>query len=113
MGVSRCTVAFTDTDGTSHEVCVHAESLYEAVGLAVAEFTSAEVASVSPGSMTEFTVSVHREAITHRLKFNQVTRWAQGGGRSPHDVLNRNRVKKLLGFKERVQADVRQVRSTI
>jgi hypothetical protein len=34
----RCAVSFTDDDGIAHTAHVHAESLYEAVALAVADF---------------------------------------------------------------------------
>jgi hypothetical protein len=36
--MNRCRVSFTDTNGIPHDVDVQAESLYEAVALAVAEF---------------------------------------------------------------------------
>lgn len=93
-------MTFTDMDGIAHEVCVQAESLYEAVGLAIAEFRTAELARAEPAGNTEFAISVHREAITHRLRLKQVTGWATGGGKSPHDVIRRSRIRKLLGLQE-------------
>jgi hypothetical protein len=55
MGVSRCRVSFTDSEGISHAVEVQAESLYQAVALAVSEFRNDSVTSM-PGPMTEFMI---------------------------------------------------------
>ena len=42
---SRCRVSFTDSDGVLHGVDVDAESLYEAVAIAVAQFRDNDVSS--------------------------------------------------------------------
>jgi hypothetical protein len=47
-------------------VNVDADSLYEAIGLAVAEFRSDKLTEV-PGAMTEFTVSIERPAVRHSV----------------------------------------------
>ena len=49
-----------------------------------------------PGPNTEFSIAVHRAPVTHRLKLRQVTRWAEGGGKSPRDVIERHRIRELL-----------------
>jgi hypothetical protein len=41
MAIMRCKVSFTDSEGTEHAVEVEAESLYDAVGLAIARFHDA------------------------------------------------------------------------
>jgi hypothetical protein len=38
MALLCCLVSFSGLDGIQHAVAVHAESLYEAVAMAVAEF---------------------------------------------------------------------------
>jgi hypothetical protein len=53
--VAHCRVSFTGSDGTSHLVSVDTDSLYEAIGLAVAEFRSDKLTEI-PGAMTDFTV---------------------------------------------------------
>lgn len=63
MGISRCRVSYLDPEGLDHAVEVEAESLYEAVALAVAEFRQGEIISAAPGPMTEFCVTVPK---THR-----------------------------------------------
>ena len=93
--MNRCRVSFTDTNGIPHDVEVQAESLYEAVALAVAEFRADKLtAEVSP--MTEFTIAIHRPAVERRLRLNQVSQWAQGTRDGPLGVLKRQRVRSLL-----------------
>ena len=50
--MARCRVSFTDSDKTEHAVEVEAESLYEAVALAVAEFREDPLLRDGPGAMT-------------------------------------------------------------
>jgi hypothetical protein len=79
-----------------HLVNVDADSLYEAIGLAVAEFRSDKLTETL-GAMTEFTVSIERPAVEHRIRLSQVTKWVQRiGGEGPAGVLKRQRVKDLL-----------------
>jgi hypothetical protein len=46
---SRCRVSFTHSDGLLHRVDINAESLYEAVAIAVAQFREDDVNPLSPG----------------------------------------------------------------
>ncbi len=64
--------------------------------MAVSEFRSGGIAEAAPGALTEFTISVHRPALSHKLKVKQVSSWADGGGKSPQDTIRRARVKQLL-----------------
>jgi hypothetical protein len=98
MSVARCRVSFTDADGISHSVEVQAESLYEAVAEAVSEFRHAEEVRAAPGPMTEFTVTVHRKPIEHRIRLNQVTKWAESCDtkEGPAGITRRQRVKAQL-----------------
>ena len=96
MSVSRCRVSFTDSEGIPHAVEIQAESLYEAVALAVAEFRADDLTAM-PGPMTEFTVSIQRPAIEHRIRLSQVSRWAEGNTREgPAGITKRQRVRALL-----------------
>lgn len=97
MGVSRCRVSFTDMDGLHHAVEVEAETLYEAVALAVVEFRNEELIDTAPKIMTEFTVSVSRKPIEHRLCFNQLLKWAEPTTQNgPGEFRKRERVRQLL-----------------
>ena len=53
-------MSFTDSDKTEHAVEVEAESLYEAVALAVADFREDPLLRDRPGSGAEFIVAVLR-----------------------------------------------------
>jgi hypothetical protein len=54
----------------NHAVEVNAESPYEAVALAVAEFRQGEILTETPGAMTEFCVTVLRKPIERRIRSN-------------------------------------------
>ena len=98
MGISRCRVSYLDQEGLDHAVEVEAESLYEAVAIAVAEFRQGEIITDTPGPMTEFCVTVLRKPIEHRIRFNKVQEWVQPSMRGgPAAVTARERVRKLLG----------------
>jgi hypothetical protein len=88
-------VSFKDSDNIGHSVEVHAESLYKAVALAVAEFRAKD--TPTPAAMTEFTVSIQRPPVEHRIRLGQVAKWAEGTRDGPAGIVKRQRVKALLG----------------
>jgi hypothetical protein len=93
----RCRVSFTDTDGITHVAHIQAESVYEAVALAVAEFREDRLVS-KPGPMTEFTIMLERPSLEHRIRLNQVEKWAKGITRvGPAGMTKRQRVQQLIG----------------
>jgi hypothetical protein len=90
-------VSFTDQEKTEHAVEVEADSLYEAVAQAVADFREDPLLRDRPEAMTEFTVAVLRNPTEHKIRLNQVARWAEPttkGGPATH--MARERVRKLL-----------------
>lgn len=89
---------YTDSDGIEHAVEVDAESLYEAVALAVAQFREDAVCPLDPAPMQEFTVEVIRKPVQHKIRLKQVQNWAKPsviGG--PNQIIRRERVRNLLG----------------
>jgi hypothetical protein len=97
MGVSRCRVSFTDAEGILHGIDVEAESLYEAVAIAVAQLREDELSPASPGPMTEFTVAVYRPPAEHKLRLGQVAKWCEDTTKEgPVGIVKRQRVKTLL-----------------
>jgi hypothetical protein len=97
MAVSRCRVSYTDVDGIAHSVKVDAESLYEAVALAVAAFRDDEILTEAPRPMTEFRVTVMRKPIEHRVQFRKVQQWVHGTTKDgPAGIVLRARLRKLL-----------------
>jgi hypothetical protein len=93
--MARCRVSFTDSDGVVHTVGVDASSLYEAVALAIVEFRS-DTLSQLPDPLTEFTISIARPPVEHRIRLGQVTKWIEGTRDGPAGLLKRQRVKELL-----------------
>jgi hypothetical protein len=97
MAGSRCRVSFTDSDGVLHGVDVDAESLYEAVAIAVSQFREDDVSPLCPGPMTEFTVAVYRNPTEHKIRLGQVAKWAEPTTRDgPAGITKRERVRALL-----------------
>jgi hypothetical protein len=95
---SHETVSFTDPEGVLHGVDVDADSLYEAVAIAVAQFRDDDVNQEMPGPTTEFTVAVYRNPVKHKIRLQQVTKWAEHNTREgPAGVTKRQRVRALLG----------------
>ena len=98
MASSRCRVSFTDSEGILHGVEVDAESLYEAVAIAVANFREDDVSPSTPGPMTEFTVAVYRNPTEHKIRLQQVLKWSEHTTKEgPAGITKRNRVRTLLG----------------
>ena len=98
--MARCRVSFTDADKTEHAVEVEAESLYEAVALAVADFREDPLLPSCPSAMTEFTVAVLRNPTEHRIRLNQVSKWAEHTTKDgPAGITKRLRVRSLPGQK--------------
>jgi hypothetical protein len=98
MAGSRCRVSYVDAEGINHGIDVDAESLYEAVALAVAEFREDTVNPAGPTQVTEFTVSVYRNPVEHKIRLAQVVKWAaQATREGPAGMVKQERVRKLLG----------------
>jgi hypothetical protein len=90
--MGACRVAYTDSDGIQHAVDVDASSLYEAVALAVAEFRRDEIVGQELPIATEFVVTTYRKPVEHRIKLNQVKKWADPTTRDgPAGMMKRER----------------------
>jgi hypothetical protein len=91
-------VSFTDSEKLEHLAEVEAESLYEAVALAVADFRDDLLLRDRPGDQTEFIVAVLRNPTEHKIKLQQVKKWAEPNTREgPAGMTKRQRVRDLLG----------------
>lgn len=98
MAGSRCRVSFTDSEGVLHGVDVDAESLYEAVAIAVAQLREDDVSPTDPGPMTEFTVAVYRNPTEHKIRLGQVLKWSEHTTKEgPAGITKRQKVRTLLG----------------
>jgi len=97
MAISHCRVQFTDLEGVKHSIAVDAESLYEAVALAVGIARTDELESTSIGAGTEFKVYVERKVVEHTVSLDRVRKWLQPstvGG--PAMMMKKDRLRKLI-----------------
>jgi hypothetical protein len=46
--------------------------------------------------MTEFIVAIHRPAVEHKIRLNQVEKWTEGTRDGPAGIVKRQRVRSLL-----------------
>jgi hypothetical protein len=97
MAGSRCHVSFTDSDGVLHGVDVDADSLYEAVAIAVAQFRDDDVSFSIPCVIPKFTIAVYRNPTEHKIRLGQVSKWAEHTTKEgPAGMTKRERVRRLL-----------------
>jgi hypothetical protein len=95
MAGKRCRVAFTDLDGIRHSVELQADSLYEAAVLGLRALKKSEwVDAVAPGTRLE--IQVLEPAAVHILMVAQLTRWLDGGAKTPAEALKKKQLKSLL-----------------
>lgn len=96
--MARCRVSFIGSDKLEHAVEVEAPSLYEAVAQAFAAFREDPLVATPSAPMTEFTVAVLRKPTEHKIRLQQLTKWAEHTvSEGPAGITARQRVRQLLG----------------
>jgi hypothetical protein len=88
-----CTVSYTGPDSIRHSVNVQAETLYEAVVLAIRAFREHECA---PGAGSELQVEARSPSVTHTVSMAKVQDWLRSSAKSPSDKIMKERLKGLL-----------------
>jgi hypothetical protein len=86
-------VSFTDPDGLRHSVNVQAETLYEAVALAVRAFRERQCA---PTPMTAFEVEARSPAVMHTVSMRKIEDWLRSAAKSPADRIMKERLKGMM-----------------
>jgi hypothetical protein len=94
VALRSCTVSFTGVSGIRHTVEVEAESLYEAVVLAVTRFRQ-DIWTDQVASGTALEIEIREPSVTHSLTLQQVERWLTTPG-TPHEVSRKAKLKMLL-----------------
>ena len=92
----KCKVAVTDIEGVTHKVDVTAESLNEAVGMAIAVFRKEEWASMLP-EMSTARIEVQQPIVEHTVNLQAWWKWLDRNGITPRDVVVKKRIRELLG----------------
>ena len=93
MPARTCAVSFTDAEGIRHSVTVQAETLYEAVALAVRAFREHDCA---PGPASQLEVEARSPAVTHTVSLTKVRDWLESSAKSPKDRIMKEWLKGLL-----------------
>ena len=74
-----------------------AETLYEAVGLALAELVRCGFTDAAAGPGTTLTVAVKLPTTPHTIKVSRFREWLEGGAENPKERVLKNRLKELAG----------------
>jgi len=98
MPVKSCRVTIQDLDGVSHSVQVTASTLYEAVAQGIAAIRGNEwVAGIAQGNNV-VRVSVANVRVDHEVRLQEFTKWLEKPGGSPREVIERKRLRDILGM---------------
>ena len=98
MPTRPCRVSFTDSSGIMHAADVSAESLYEAVALALRDLRASGLIPVLPGPATPISVRVLATTeAEHSIRFSQFESWLGGTARSPKEKLTKERLRAMVG----------------
>lgn len=90
-----CAVGFVGTSGIRHTVDVEAETLYEAVVLAVTRFPR-DIWGEAVGPGTQLDVEVREPSTRHIVTLPQVERWPGGVTATPSEASKKAKLKMML-----------------
>lgn len=93
MPIRTCTVSFVDAEGVRHSVNVQAETVYEAVALAVPAFAEHHC---MPGSASQIEVEAKSPSVTHTVRMAKVRDWLAASPKNPREKIMKDRLKGLL-----------------
>jgi hypothetical protein len=92
-----CTVAVRDLREVEHSIEVTAETLYEAIATALAALQQDNwVGDIGQG-FTTVTVVVQQPPVKHEVKMKDFVSWLGRQGRSPAEVILKQKLEKILG----------------
>ncbi len=98
MAVRSCRVTIEDCDGVNHTVEVTAATLYEAVAQGLTALRGREWVSGLPQGHNVIKVTVAEVPIEHQVKVIEFTKWLERTGGSPRDVVQRQKIRSILGM---------------
>jgi hypothetical protein len=82
----------------SHIVEVTAASLYEAVAQGLAAFRGNEWIADFGERFGVVRVSVAEVRVEHEVKLKDFTAWLERSGRSPREIIERQKIRAILGM---------------
>jgi hypothetical protein len=96
MELKSCKVTLRDFEGLEHSVHVTAATLYEAVALALKTMRHTDwIAGHNPDA-GNVQVAVQNIPVTHNVKLEAFRKWLAQRGRTPVEVIRRQKVRAIL-----------------
>jgi hypothetical protein len=92
-----CTVAIKDVRDVEHSIEVTAETLYEAIATALAALQQDNWVGEIGQVFTTVTVVVQQPPVKHEVKMKDFVSWLGRQGRSPAEVILKQKLEKILG----------------
>jgi hypothetical protein len=92
-----CTVAVKDLRDIEHSIEVTAETLYEAIATALAALQQDNWVGEIGQGFTAVTVVVQQPPVKHEVKMKDFVSWLGRQGRSPAEVILKQKLEKILG----------------
>ena len=96
---NTCVVSFTDAMGIRHSAEVSASTLYEAAVLGVNALRTSEWVEGVPRSLE---IEVRPPVVRHQVSLQRVKDWLHVQGRSPREIILKQRLLELMGEAGRV-----------
>jgi hypothetical protein len=98
MSVRSCRVTIKDMDDVTHTVEMTAATIYEAVAQGLAAIRKNDwVAGIADG-LNSVKVSVADVRVEHEVRLMDFMKWLERPGRSPREILERKRIRSILGM---------------
>src|SRR5262249_30172250 len=98
-----CTVALKDVRDIEHSMEVTAETLYEAIATALAALRKDNWVGEIGQGLTTVTVVVQQPPVKHEVKMKDFVSWLGRQGRSPAEVILKQKLEKMLGNANRAR----------
>ena len=98
MVLRTCTVAVKDIRDVEHSIEVTAaETLYEAIATALAALQQDDWVGEIGQGFTTVSVLVQQPPVKHEVKMKDFVSWLGRQGRSPAEVMLKQKLEKILG----------------
>jgi hypothetical protein len=95
--VKACTVVIHDVNETAHSLDVTAETLYEAIALALVTLRPHDWVGEIGKGLTTVTVKVRHPEVTHIVKIQDFENWLNRGCKSTAETALKMRLRQMLG----------------
>ena len=105
MVLRTCTVAVRDLQDVEHSIAVNAETLYEAIATALAALQQDNWVGEIGQGFTTVTVVVQQPPVKHEVKMKDFVSWLGRQGRSPAEVMLKQKLERILGKEKQARRE--------